>query len=68
MGQLEEVRSPVATGEIRPVLTALAALKQEIEQTRKRVVSASSDAELQANIGDALHHIEAAYQLLYQLI
>ena len=50
------------------MLSALATLKQELGETLDSASLDGSDAGLQADLGEALLHLEAAYQLLHELL
>jgi hypothetical protein len=55
--------SPGDSGESAALLSALATLKQELGETLTSMFGDCSDGERAATL-QALHHLEAAYQLL----
>ena len=56
--------SVVITG----VLAALAALRQELDETLEESSLGGPETGQQADLSQALHHLEAAYRLLDQLL
>jgi hypothetical protein len=55
-------------GERALLLAALAALKQELGETLTSALRDSSEGEPAATLREALHHLEAAYQLLHEIL
>jgi hypothetical protein len=68
MGKSAGDLSPQYSGEIAGVLSALATLKQELGETLDSASLDGSDAGLQADLGEAILHLAAAYQLLHDLL